>query len=188
MSSVNFPFGAAPVVHPSGLARAEGFFGGIQSGYASNIFKGSPVILATTGFITIGTTAADILGIFAGVEFTASDGRRLVRNNWTASTVATDIVAWVYTDPSITYEIQSNGSLAQSSLGDQADFVNPGNGDATTGISQATINSTLVGAGVQGQLRIVNLAPRVDNAWGDSFTVVQVKIARHQFIANKVAI
>ncbi len=190
MTATSAPFGLEPRFHPSGIVRPTAIFNGIQSGYASNIFKNSPLILATTGFLTIGTAAADICGSFQGVEFNDSAGRRVVRNNWAANTSATEIVAylWGYEDPWMVYDIQANGSLAQSSLGDQADFVNPGSGDAATGISTAQISTTLAGAGVQAQLRIVNLAPRADNAWGDAFTIVQVMIARHQFVANKVAI
>jgi hypothetical protein len=41
---------------------------------------------------------------------------------------------------------------------------------------------------VQGQVRVVGFSLQQDNAPGDAFTVVQVKIARHQFVSNKTAI
>jgi len=37
--------------------------------------------------------------------------------------------------------------------------------------------------GAQGQLQILDLAPYVDNAWGDNFTIVRVQVARRQISA-----
>jgi hypothetical protein len=186
MSSTSAPFGMRPSFHPTGLERAAPYT--IGTGYASAIYKGSPVILNTDGTINIGTTNADIIGVFDGVEYTDSTGKPTLSNFWPASTTATNITAWVWDVPNITYDIQSSGSIAATAVGDQADFVNPSAGSTSTGLSTAAINSTLKGAGVQGQLRIVGLTPAVDNAWGDTYTVVQVQIARHQYVSNKTAI
>jgi hypothetical protein len=191
MSATNLPFGLNPIRHVNGKFIPNPRPYVIASGYNTDIYYGSPVILNTNGTIVVGTTAADIVGVFAGVQF--------IRNNtalfepstfWPANTtyVAGTCVAWVWDDPGIIFEIQANGSVAQTAVGDQADFVNPGAGSTTTGRSTATINSTLAGAGVQAQLRIVGPSTRIDNAFGDAFTVVEAMIARHQYVSNKVAI
>lgn len=186
MSATSAPFGMRPAYHPTGLERASVY--PIGSGYASAIYKGSPVILNTDGTLNIGTTNADILGVFDGVEYTDSTGKPSRSNFWTASQAATNVVAYVWDNPQTVFDIQSSGSVASTAVGDQADFVNPGTGSTGTGLSTAQINATLKGAGVQGQLRIVGLSPYADNAWGDSYTTVQVQIARHQYVANKTAI
>jgi hypothetical protein len=159
----------------------------IASAYATAIGEGDAVILNTNGTITAGTTNADIIGIFKGVEYDDADGKRVFKKNWVASTVATNIVAYVYDDPGTLFEVQCSGSLALTSVGDQADLV-AGTVNAQTGVSAQALNSTLAGAGSQKQFRIVELAPYPDNDWGDSFTVVRVMIARHQYVAVKVAI
>lgn len=186
MSATSAPFGMRPIYHPTGLDRAAVY--PIGTGYASAIYKGSPVILNTDGTLNIGTTAADILGVFDGVEYVDSTGKPTKSNFWPASTTATSVVAYVWDTPTVVYEIQSDGSIAATAVGDQADFVNPNTGSTSTGLSTATINHTLKGAGVQGQLRILGLGQAADNAWGDAYTVVQVQIARHQYVSNKVAI
>jgi hypothetical protein len=186
MSDVSAPFGLRPSYHPTGMDRANKYT--IASGYAANIFKGSPVILNTNGTVVVGTAAADLLGVFAGCEYTDNTGKRNVSPFWPTGQVATDIVAYVYDDPDIVYEIQSNGSIPQAAVGDQADLVNPGNGSVSTGQSSAALSSTLAGAGAQAQFRILGFAGYVDNAPGDAFTIVQVQLARSQFVANKVAI
>lgn len=186
MSATATPFGMRPAYHPSGEIPVAAYT--IASAYGTAIYKGNPVILNTNGTIVVGTTAADVLGIFAGVQYTDATGKPVYSPYWPASTTATDIVAYVYVDPNIVYEVQSNGSIAQTAVGDQADFVNPGTGSATTGLGSCTISSTLAGAGVQAQLRIVGFSLAPDNAPGDAYTVVQAQIARSQFVSNKVAI
>ena len=65
--------------------------------------------------------------------------------------------------------------MAQTTIGNEYLFTNVTNGSSTTGLSQATLGaSTAVGNGAQGQMRVVDLAPYVDNAWGDSYTIVRV--------------
>lgn len=189
MSAVSAPFGLRPAYNPTGLDRAKKYT--IASAYGTAIFKGDPVILNTNGTITVGTAAADLLGVFAGCEYTdAGTGKRVVSDYWPASQAVlagSETYAWVYDDPANVYDIQANGSIAQTAIGDQADVV-MGAGSTLTGLSNTVISSTLAGAGVQAQLRIVGFNGDLSNAAGDAFTVVQVQIARHQFVANKVAI
>lgn len=186
MSATSAPFGFRPAYNPIGLERAKPYT--IASAYGTAIYKNAPVILNTNGTVVVGTAAADILGVFAGVEYTDATGKRNYSPYWPAGTVATDIVAWVYDDPNEVYEVQANGAVAQTAIGDQADCVNPGTGSAATGLSSSGLSSSLAGAGVQAQFRIIGFAKDVDNVPGDAYTIVQVQIARHQFIANKVAI
>jgi len=182
------PFGLRPAYHPTGLERAKAYT--IASAYATAIFKGDPVILNTNGTITIGTAAADILGVFDGVEYIDATGKPTYSNFWPAAQAVFSgsvPTAYVWDDPDIVYDVQANGSVAQTAIGDQADVV-MGAGSTQTGLSTTALNSTLAGAGVQAQLRIVGFNLDPGNSVGDTYTVVQVKIARHQYIANKVAI
>ncbi len=187
MSTTSAPFGFRPVYHPSGLERAKKY--AITSAYATAMYKGQPVILATNGTVTVGTAAADLLGIFAGCEYVDSTGKPTVSTFWPASTTVlagTVPTAWVYDDPELVYEVQSDGSIAQAAVGDQADVSNVGNN--SNSMSTATLSATLAGAAAQAQFRIVGFGQQVDNAPGDTYTIVQVKLARSQFISNKVAI
>ena len=183
MSATNAPFGLRPAFHPSGLDRATALADGITSAYASAILKGQPVKYVTGGVIQPAAAGDAFVGAFAGVEFTDTTGRHRVSNNWPASTAyqTGSCVAYFYADPQIVYEIQADGSLAQTSIGDEADISNATAGSTTTGLSQCTLSTTLVGAGNSAQMRIVNLAPYPDNAWGDTYTIVRATIAEFQF-------
>ena len=181
MSATNAPFGLRPAFHPSGLDRAQALANGIVSGYGSAILKGQPVRYVTGGVIEPAAAGQAFVGAFAGVEWTDTTGRRRVSNYWPASTAGTAIVAYFYADQQIVYEIQADGSLAQTSLGDEADLSNVTAGSTTTGLSQCTLSTTLVGAGNSAQCRIIDIAPYTDNDWGDAFTIVRVNISEYQF-------
>ncbi len=191
MSSTLAPLGMVPKYSQVGPVRPQAYPYGIASGYNTALFKGQPVTMGTSGTIVAATTNQDIMGVFAGWEGVDSTGRFITSNQWAANQAfnAGEIMnAYIWQDPTIVYSIQCDGSLAQTSIGDQADFSNPTSGSTVTGYSAATISSTLKGAGTQGQLRIIELSLNPYNAWGDAYTVVHVQIARLQYIANKVAI
>jgi len=203
MSSTSAPFGLRPAFHPSGLDRAQALANGIVSGFATDIYKGAPVRYNSTagssvaaGTITNATASGAWSGAFAGVEFTDTTGRRRVSNFWPASTTfqAGSCVAYFYNDQNIIYEIQSDATIAQTSLGGEYNFsASTGftvtSGNSTTGLSTTGLGvSTAVADGAQGSMRVVDIAPYVDNNWGDSFVIVRVINARSQYFGSVTAI
>jgi hypothetical protein len=212
MSATNAPFGLRPAFHPSGLDRAQALANGIQSGLSVSILKGQPVsyvtaaVLTATGLsgisngtivpsATPGNSAASsgyqVAGAFAGVEWTDSTGRRRVSNYWPANTtfITGSCIAYFYNDQNIVYEIQADGSLAQTSIGGEYNFSAITGGSTTTGLSQCTLASASAQSNAaQGQMRVVDLAPLVDNAWGDAYTVVRVQLPYVQFVAATTAV
>lgn len=173
------PFGLRPVGHmTSGVVRQHA--GSIASGYAANIFLNTPVVLNASGLLEVAVAGGtnNLVGSFAGCEYTAADGRRVVSKYWPSGTVATEIVAYYYRDPEILYEVQSTGSIAAVDLGSLVSLSNPGNGSVATGFSTATCGLT---GGTQ--LQVVGFNAEQDNVAGDAFTKIQVLIARHQFAA-----
>jgi hypothetical protein len=197
MSATSAPFGLRPAFHPSGLDRAQALANGIPSAFNTDIFKGQPVRYQTTaiggtlGTITPATTSGAWSGAFAGVQWTDTTGRARVSNYWPANTAYTtgSCVAYFYNDQNIVYEIQASGSIAQTAIGNEYNFNNVTSGSTTTGLSAATLDhSSAVGNGSQGQMRIVDLAPYVDNAWGDAYTIVRVVNSQSQFFGSVTAI
>ena len=197
MSATSAPFGLRPAFHPSGLDRAQALANGIPSAFNTDIFKGQPVRYQTTaiggtiGTITPATTSGAWSGAFAGVQWTDTTGRARVSNYWPANTAYTtgSCTAYFYNDANIVYEIQADGSMAQTTIGNEFTFTNVTVGSTTTGLSRCTLGSaTAVGNGNPGQMRVVDLAPYVDNDWGDSFTIVRVVNSQSQFFGTVNAI
>lgn len=188
MSAVSAPFGLRPAYHPSGLDRAREY--PLAANYATAIYKNSPVALVANS-INLAAAAADFLGSFDGVTYTDVTGKPTLSNFWPgALSGATLITAFVWDDPLTIFEIQSLGSIPLLSVGKQIDFdaTSIGTGSAATGLSTAMCTATLITSGSQGQLRIVDISLAPTNAWGDAFTVLQVQIARSQFVSNKTAV
>lgn len=184
MSSVASPFGLKPAFHPSGIIRQQ--LGTIISGLNSDIFQFSPVRIAdlTGGLIPAAATASNVLGVFQGVEWTGTDGRRRVSNRWEAATVGTDIVAYYVGDADTVYEIQGDGPVTQANVGDMADY-NALAGNAVTGLSSVSLATAGLSAAAA-TLRVVGVNPGPDNVIGDAFTIAQVMIAEHAYNAYTV--
>jgi hypothetical protein len=218
MSTTFKPFGLKPVYHPSGLDRSVPFVGtnsfntgttfsapyAITAGEA--FYQYQPVALTASGQLDI--AAADttpVYGVFDGVEFTDSQGRRSVAKwiSYEALAASTQIVFWIFQDPALVYEAQVNGSATTAYIGRQYNFSSAtgattasgtsigvgGAGFSTTALASAPVATT-----VQGQVRVVGLGREVAfptgelNAWGDAYTIVQVQIANNTFVAPKVSI
>jgi hypothetical protein len=182
MPSIASAYGLIPVNHPSGVVRP--FAMTCASGYAADIFQNQPVKIAANGTIVVAAAGDTFIGTFQGVEFTDSDGRRRVSNKWTTGTVATEIVTYVTIDQTITYQIQSNATLAVTDIGSQYDFSAAG-GNATTGLSTQSLNvsSSAANAG----LRLIGIVTGPDNNFGDNFVNALVQISEHQNTANVAA-
>lgn len=196
MSAVQAAFGLRPIYHPTGLDRGREFQSGIPSGFTSNIFKYQPVSINTSGqVVPITTNGVDFIGVFSGLEYVDATGKPVYSPNWIANTsmqAGSVPRVYVWTDALIVYEIQADGSVAQSGAqGNQFNFnatdIATPPGSTVTGLSSMRISATGVGNGVQGMLRCLDISRYVDNAWADAFTILTVQIARSQDIANKVA-
>lgn len=206
MSAVAAPFGFRLAKHATGQSRASNYT--IVSGYGTNLFRGAPVRLDTGNLGTIIAAAATgvLLGVFAGCEYIDATGKPNVSSFWPASTVATNIVAWVWDDPYNTYEVQTDGSgtntpaAQQTWIGGQMNCVNPTAGSTFSGQSTAALAaSTLVTSAGPAQFRVLDFAGTfglslagatgsVSDILGDQFVTLQVQIAQHQYInpANAV--
>ena len=149
MSATNAPFGMRLAFHNSGVIRPRALVGGISSGYGSTILSGQPVLLTSSGLLNpVVANNVDFVGVFAGCEYTTSGGsKRVIDNKWLANATydTGSMIAYFYDDPTITYEIQADGSVAQTAIGDQANLSNFTAGSTVTGLSQATMSSSLVG-------------------------------------------
>jgi hypothetical protein len=185
MSTTSQPFGLRPAYSPSGVIRPTAYT--IASAYGANLLQSQPVKIGSDGTLQAAAIGDRFIGSFQGVEFTDSDGRRRVSNKWTASTTATEIVAYATLDPNVVFEIQANGSIAVTDIGSQADVTTITAGSTTTGLSAVMLDTATLTNSANAMLRIINIAPGPDNAAGDSFTVVQVQVAEHQNVADRAA-
>ncbi len=184
------PYGFVLRKHPTGQSRANAYT--ITASYNTAIGYGDPVLLNTDGTLNIGTAGSDFIGIFAGVHYNDASGKPTYSKSWPgAVTGATNIVAYVYDDPTNVYEVQvgSGGTdYVQTAIGAQANFV-IGTPNSATGQSTSYLNATLIAAASQGNMRIIAFGnDGIYDATLNPFPTVLVQNATHQYVANKTAI
>ena len=178
MANVDAAFGLKPVRHlTGGQIRTNEYK--IASETSSNIFTGDCVKLLGTGYIDVAAAGNRILGVFAGAQYTASDGEvKFVKYfpTGTATQASGDVTAYVYDDPNIIYAVQSAGSADFNDIGSLADIV-AGSGDTLTGQSRFEISGTTGQASAQ--LRILRKFDDPKNSYGTN-GVLEVQIHEHE--------
>ncbi len=187
MASVAQPYGFDPVVVGSSGYNTQGFGQyPIASGYATNVFFGDAVSIATNGTIErITDGAADIpVGVFLGAEYTGDPALnyRLWGQYWPAGTTGTGLNApngKVLDNPDAYFKIQADGAVTQADLGLNAGIVltagSTANGKGAMALDQSTLATTATLP-----LRIVGFWSGPESAVGDAFTDCIVKFNRHQ--------
>lgn len=177
MANTDAPSGFQPTRHISGgQIRANGY--PLASAYGSNIFTGDAVVL-TSGKLAVATaSSAGLLGIFAGCQYTASDGSIVFSPYWPTGTVTSgsaDAVGFVYDDPNIIYRAQVSDDvafvLATHNL-TLCDLVSTHAGSTVTGQSKQEL---LVGTAGDEQFLVLQLIDEPGNAVGN-WAKVECKI------------
>ncbi len=186
--TVSGPYGLVPVKLISGTP-----FAGvtrqykIASGYATSIFAGDAVKLVTGGTVERDTFDAAMtpIGVFMGCSYTDATLGKVFRQYFPASTVASDIMAYVVdaTDVLFKAAVVSSGTtigdLALTDLGANVAGVD-NTGDTASGNSRCAISDTSATTNTL-PFRIVGLVEETKNASG-GYTEAYVKWnAGHQF-------
>jgi hypothetical protein len=173
----------------------------IASGYASSIFIGSPVTIAS-GTINIGATNTAILGAARAFKDFTTGGTGIVapsanqgvvpttiQQYWVANTTKpTGVQTYVavQVDTNTLYDMQSNAidlttGFAATQLMIGANFsaqtgFSAGSGNTSTGYSTAQIKNNGGSAATTTNFQVIGLAPNLGNAWGVANNNILVKI------------
>jgi len=176
MATTATPMGAEPV----GTLSASGSFTGkvrhikIASGYNTAIFYGDFAKLVSSGTVekSVITTAAvaGTVGIFVGCAYTdPSTNQKTFNQQWPAGTVASDAVAYIVDDPKLVFQMQGDGSIAQTGLGNNVQAISTA-GSTSIGRSKNALDASTIGTSDALPLRIVDFVDGPNSAVGDSFT------------------
>jgi len=155
----------------------------LDNGVRTSIFYGDVVRLNTGGTlskVSTTATATDAVGIFLGCQFTNPTTKQLLQQQYyPASTVASDINAFVLDDPDALFKVAvtAAGTSTMSGVTRAAVGLNTAliltTGSTTTGDSLASVSATTAGTSTL-PIRIVDVIPETTNASG-SYTEVIVK-------------
>ena len=191
--TVSAPYGLKPV----GLIGGEVYSGStrmfkIASAYGTAIGNGDLVKIASDGTVQkdTGTATATPVGVFVGCSYTnPTTNQKIFTQNWTASTVASDAVAYVVDDPNALFKIAfvSSGTTITTTGVTRANCVGMNGTLVQNAVNAATGNSTVALSATTATtntlpIRIIDVVP--DTALGaDAFVEVIVKInaGMHQY-------
>lgn len=165
MANTNAPYGFIPVGHMSGGTIRHTAFR-IASAASGNIFTGDVVKAANTGTILVAAAGDRALGIFAGCQWTDTDGTIRFSQYWptaTATLGSVDATGYVYTDRNIIFKVQSGGTPGVTNIFNLADHV-VGTGSTVTGKSGASLSGTM--AADTASFRILGFSTEPSNEIG----------------------
>lgn len=173
MANSDAPRGFVPVGHKGGGEIITAEFR-VAYNYATAIYNGDAVILAS-GYVNVAADdSATVLGVFAGCQYQNDAGEVVFSKYWpgVALTSSTAVVkAFVYADPGILYEVQSDTGTASTIavIGGSYDIEKDHAGSALTGQSGMELDLGDTGTG---QFTVYALADRPDNAYGTNSKLV----------------
>ena len=178
MSATATPMGAEPV----GTLSASGSYTGkvrhykIASNTGTAIFYGDFVKMTSDGVIALdtGTTALTPIGVFMGCSYTDPNTNQLTFSQYyPASTVASDIDAYVLNDPFVEMRMQGDATLAQTALGNNAAVVQTA-GSTSIGRSRNAFDSSTIATTATLPVKLIEFVEGPDSAVGDAYTDVIV--------------
>lgn len=169
MANADQPRGFVPVGHKGGgvVRFSPGYK--IAYNYATALFNGDAVILSSGKVAKCADDSAAILGVFAGCQYKNDAGEVVFSRFWPGvalTDTAAVVEAFVYTDPGIVYEVQTDTGTAYvdaTHIGNSYDIELDHSGSTITGQSGMEIDLGDTGTG---QWTILGLVDRVDNAAG----------------------
>jgi hypothetical protein len=164
MANPDAAFGLLPIGKVGQNRDAQGLSEYNIAANSAAIYQNDPVTAAAgTGYITVATSANQLLGSLNGVFYTnASTKKPTWANNLAASNTATDIVGFVTDDPYERYEIQASSTLPIADI-----FLN-GNIHYTAGssanyVSKVTLNTSQLNVSATTQLRVIGVTKNSSN-------------------------
>ena len=188
--TVDAPYGLVPI----NLIGGQPYAGStrqmkIASNYGTDIFNGDVVKRAADGTIqketgTATVTATGVIGVFVGVSYTDPNTKQKVfKQYYPASTVASDIMAYVVDDPDALFKVAvvSSGTTiagtGYGSIGSNAALVQ-NTGSTSTGNSKVAIGS--VNTTLSLPIRIVDVVHETEDASGNYPEVIVKWNAPHE--------
>jgi hypothetical protein len=197
MASTASPYGFKAVNELGGLPYSGSTrqFPINPAGYNTNIFNGSLVYVASTGYLQIATsTGADattngfptgtantgVVGVFVGCSYVNTQGQVIYAQYYPANYVAptgTTITAYVIDDDRAVFQVQADGSVTFAALGGNVILSaaqSTSTGSTTTGNSTTSVSATA--QTTTGAFRVIGFPNMLGfSVAGDAYTDILVK-------------
>ena len=192
MAATATPYGFKAVNELGGLPYAGSTRSFLidPAGYNTNIYNGTIVYVNSSGYLNIVTgTGADgttnsfpgsgtltgAVGVFVGCTYVNAQGQVIYSQYYPANTTGV-VSAYVIDDDRAVFQVQANGSMAQTTLGNNVYLANAqstSTGSTTTGNSNVAVSSSSVTT--TAAFRIIGFVNSTTSQVGDAYTDLLVK-------------
>ena len=192
MAATASPYGLKAVNELGGLPYAGSTRSFLidPAGYNTNIFNGTIVYVNSSGYLNIVTgTGADgttnsfpgsgtltgAVGVFVGCTYVNAQGQVIYSQYYPANTTGV-VSAYVIDDDRAVFQVQANGSMAQTTLGNNVYLANAqstSTGSTTTGNSNVAVSTSSVTT--TAAFRIIGFVNSTTSQVGDAYTDLLVK-------------
>ena len=182
MANKDGAFGFRPVRHlTGGLIRRNEYK--IAANYGTAIYQGQCVIAVTAGGIEAAAAGNVIVGVFGGCFYTdPTSGKPTFNNYYPASTNASDIVAYVYDDPRIVFEVQHDGTGTAAMNFSGFDLVGTGGSTLSGRSTQELDTSTSTTSGQFKQIGISKDPNNSDVSAANANAYVVANVGEHTWL------
>lgn len=183
MANVDKPYGLRPLGNLSATGAQKQYGYNIADNQSGAIYQGDLVALSG-GYIVkyVAASHATAIGVFNGCYYVdPTTGKPTWKNfypgsiNITTGTIDADVID----DPSQLFVIQADEDVVQADIGQNAAVVVGSTGSSTTGLSNMELDSSTILDTSTLVLKILGKYNIPDNALGENFTQVVVKINCH---------
>ena len=195
MASTASPYGLRAVNELGGLpyAGSTRSFPIDPAGYAVNIYNGSLVYVAATGYLQIvtstgadassnyfptgsggGATNSGSIGVFVGCSYVNTQGQTVYSQYYPANSL--NAIAFVVDDDRAVFQVQADNTVAASALGTNvflAAVQSTTTGSTTNGNSTTAVSAT--SQATTAAFRIVGFVNNAQSQVGDQYTDLLVK-------------
>jgi hypothetical protein len=198
MASTATPYGFRAVNELGGLpyAGSTRSFPINPAGYNTNIFNGSLVYVAASGYLQIATsTGADAttngfptgtantgcVGVFVGCTYTNAQGQIIYSQYYpanTASVQGSTITAYVVDDDRAVFQVQASGTVTFAALGINtflSAVQSTSTGSTTTGNSTTAVVLESSMVATTAAFRVIGFVNNAQSQPGDAYTDILVK-------------
>ena len=163
------------LIDPAGVAQNIGY-GSVVSITAAGYLQLAPGTGADATTNNLGGSSVGAIGIFVGCEYVNSEGQLIFGQYYPSGTL--NATAYVVTDPNVVFQVQADGALAQTNLGQNLEFAAAQNATTSVNTTTGKSNMQLDASAVQSTtaaFKIVGFSDRPGSAIGDAYTDVLVK-------------
>ena len=190
MANVNNPYGLRALGNLSATGAQKQYGYTIDDNQSGAIFQGD-LVTVVAGFLVKFAPGSHntAVGVFNGCFYNDPTTQKPTWKNYYPGSVnitSGQIMAEVLDDPSQLYVVQADEDIVQADIGQNA-AVTATAGSTVNGLSAMELDSSTILTTNTLVLKIVGLYNAPNNALGENFTQVVVKINAHQYSSIGVA-